>query len=59
MYFTGDDVYQSFLVFAPMFSSLTSDINKKVTIPFYTKLELTMYNSTTGRVILKFNNSVL
>ena len=31
MYFTGDDVYQSFLVFSPVFSSLTSDINKKVT----------------------------
>ena len=71
MYFTGDDVYQSFLVFAPMSSSLTLDINKKVTnristgvsaektIPFDTKLELTMYNSTTGRVILKFNNSFL
>ena len=31
MYFTGDDGYQNFLVFAPMLSSLILDSNKKVT----------------------------
>ena len=29
MYFTDDDGYQNFLVFAPMFSSLVLDSNKK------------------------------
>ena len=31
MYFTGDDGYQTFLVFAPILSSLTLDNNKKIT----------------------------
>ena len=31
MYFTGDDGYQNFLVFAPMLSLLILDSNKKVT----------------------------
>ena len=31
MYFTGDNGYQNFLVFASMLSSLLLDCNKKVT----------------------------
>ena len=31
MYFTGNDGYQNFLVFAPMLSSLTLDSIKKIT----------------------------
>ena len=31
MYFTGNDCYQNFLVFAPMLSSIILDSNKKVT----------------------------
>ena len=31
MYFTSNDSYQDFLVFAPMLSSLILDSNKKVT----------------------------
>ena len=31
MYFTGNDGYQSFLVFAPVLGSLILDSNKKVT----------------------------
>ena len=56
MYFSGDDGYQDFLVFALMLSSLTVDSNKKVTnwistkaslgkfVPIYTNLELTTNN---------------
>ena len=56
MYFTGNDGYQNFLVFAPMLSSSTLDSNKKVTWsisteissekiqPFDTNLEPTMFN---------------
>ena len=71
MYFTGNHGYQSFLVFAPMLSSLTLANNKNVTNlisnvvspekikPFDTNLEPTMSNLANGRVILKFNSSVL
>ena len=31
MYFTGNNGYQNFIVFAPIFSSLILDSNKKVT----------------------------
>ena len=31
MYFTGDDGYQNFLVFAPILSLLVLDSNEKVT----------------------------
>ena len=71
IYFTGDDGYQNFLVFAPMFSSLILNSNKKITNwistgissekakAFNTDLEPTMSNLANGRVTLKFNNSVL
>ena len=71
MYFTGDHGYQNFLVFVWMLSSKILDSNKKVTNwiltgissekvkPFDTNLEATMSNVANGRVILKFNNSVL
>ena len=68
MYFTGDNGYQIFLVFAPMLSSLTLDNNKTFTnwissrenfTPFDTKLEPTMSSLASGKVILKFKNSVL
>ena len=71
MYFTGEDGYQNFLVFASMLSSLILDSNKKVTKwistgilfekikPFDTNLKLIMSNLANGREILKFNNSVL
>ena len=61
-YFTGDDGCQNF--FAPVFSSLISDSNKKVTNwiltriqcekikPFDTNLQPTMSNLTNGRVTL-------
>ena len=54
-----------------MLSSLILDSNKKVTNwiltgilsyktkPFYTNVETTVSNLANGRVILKFNNSVL
>ena len=59
MYFTGNDDYQNFLVFAPTLSSLVLNSNKKVTNwistgisfkkkkkikPFDTNLEPTMSN---------------
>ena len=65
MYFTGNDGYQNFLVFAPMLSSVMLDCNKKVTNwistvissekikPFDTGLEPTMSNLANGRVKLK------
>ena len=71
MYFTGDDGYQNFLVFASMLSSLILDSNRKVTNwiltvisseknkPFDTGIEPTMSNLANDRVNLKFNNSVL
>ena len=70
MYFTGNDDYQNFLVFAQILSSLILDSNKKVTKwtsngissarikPFDTNLEPTMANLANGRVNLKFNNPV-
>ena len=70
MYFTGDDGYQNFLVFAPLLSSLILDSNKNVTDwistgiwsekikPIDIELELTMSNLANGRVYLKFKNSV-
>ena len=71
MYITGDDGYQNFFEFSPMFISLILDTSKKVTNwistgisseklkPFDTNLEPTMSNLANGRVILKCNNSVL
>ena len=71
MYFTDDDGYQNFLVFAPMLRSLIFDSNRKVTDwisigissekikPFDTDLEPTMSNLGNGRVNLKFDNSAL
>ena len=73
MYFTGNDGYQNFLIFDPMFSalSLILDSNKKGTKwiltgvstekikPFDTNLEPTMSNLANDTAILKFNNSVL
>ena len=75
MYFTGNDCYQNFLVFASMLniskSSLILDSNKKVISwiltgissekikPYDTNLEPTMSNLANGRVILKFNIPVL
>ena len=70
IYFTANDDYQNFLVFVPMHSSLTLDSNKKMyyvstgvlpekITPFDTNFEPTMSKLTNGRVILKFNNSVL
>ena len=71
MYFIGSDYYQNFLFFVPMLSSLILDSNKKVTnwiltrtlseniIRFDSNLGSTMSNLDTGKLILKFNNSVL
>ena len=62
MYFTGNDGYQNFIVFAPKLSSLILDINRKVIDsisnrisfekikPFDTGLETTMTNLADGRV---------
>ena len=70
MYFTGNDRYQNFLVFAPMLASLILDNNKKVTNwistgisserirPFDINLEPTISNLANGKLSLKFNNSV-
>ena len=70
MYFTGNDDYQNFLVFAQILSSLILDSNKKFTKwtsngissarikPLDTNLEPTMANLANGRVNLKFNNPV-
>ena len=64
MYFTGNDGYQFFLLFAPMLKSLMLDSNKKVTNwiltgissekikPFGTGLEPTLSNLAKGRVML-------
>ena len=63
MYFTGDDGYQNFLVFAPILSLLVLDSNEKVTNwmstgissekikSFDTNLEPSMTNLGNGRVI--------
>ena len=71
MYFTGDDGYKKFLVFVPVPRSLILDNNRKVTKwiltgisseiinPLDTNLEPTMSNLASGRLILKFNNSVI
>ena len=60
-----------FLVFGPMLSSLIIDSNKKAnhwilneisseTIkPFLMNVEVTFFYLANGRIILKFNNSVL
>ena len=70
-YFTGNDSYQKFLVFAPIFNSLTLDSNKRVTNwisngvsqekikPFDANLCPTMTNLANGQVSLKLNSSVL
>ena len=71
IYFAGDDVYQNFLVFAPVLSFLILDSNRKATNwisnwissekmkPFDTGLEWAMSHLANGRVNLTFNNSVL
>ena len=71
MYFTGNDVYQNFLVFVSMLSSIMLDSGKKVTDwistgissenikLFDTNFEIIMYNLSNGRLELKFSNSVL
>ena len=71
MYFTNNDGYQNFIVFAPIVSSLILDSNKKVTNwiltgassekikPFDTNLEPTMSSLANGKIILKFKNAVL
>ena len=66
MYFTGNDGYQNFLVFPLMLSSLTLDSYIKVGNWILTEISSektnigpTMCNLAHGRVILKFNNSVL
>ena len=72
MYFTGDDGYQIFLVFAPiLYISLKLDSNRKVTNwmsirisstkikLFDTNLEPNISNLGNSRVILKFINPVL
>ena len=71
MYFTGDDGYKKFLIFVPMPRSLILDNKRKVTKwiltgilseiinPLDTNLEPTMSNLTNGKLILKFNNSVI
>ena len=63
MYFTGDDGYQNFLVFAPILSLLVLDSNEKVTNwmstgissekikSFDTNLEPSMTNLANVRVI--------
>ena len=40
MYFTGDDGYQTFLVFAPMLSSLILDSNKKTLTGYWLEYHL-------------------
>ena len=71
MYFTANDSYHNFLVFIPMLSSLIFNSNERVTNwtsngissenikPIDNNLELAMSKLANGRVILKFNNSVL
>ena len=71
MFFTGDNGYQTFLVFSAMLSSLISGSNRKVINwiltgissekikPFDTGLQSTMPNLADGSVKLKSNNSVL
>ena len=66
MYFTGNDSYQSFLVFAPMISYLIlhsnikvinwiqSEISSEKIKPFYTDLEPTMSQLAKIRVNLEF-----
>ena len=71
MYFTSNNGYQNFLVFASMLSSLIVNDNKKVakwisnrissyeSKPFDINFEPTMSNLTNGRIILKFSSSVI
>ena len=66
IYFTGDDGYHNFSVFAPMLCSRLLDSNKKVTKwiltgitseknkPFDRNFEPTMSNFANDTVILKF-----
>ena len=68
MYFTGNDDYQNFIVFASILSSLTLDNKKNVTNcistgispekikPFDTNFEPSMSNFANGRVTLQFNS---
>ena len=70
MHITGNDGYQNFPVFAPMLSSQILDSNKKLLTGYWLEcnrknytiwynLELTVSNLSIGKVIFKFNNSVL
>ena len=69
MYFTGDDSYQNFSVFALMLSLLTleqekssgyqPDLSLEKIKSFDTNFEPTMSNLANGTVILKLKNSVL
>ena len=62
IYFTGDNGYQNFLVFAPMLSSLILNNDRKVTDWISTKIsseKFKLFNAGLSRVNLKFSNSVL
>ena len=62
IYFTGDNGYQNFLVFAPMLSSLILNRDRKVTDWISTKIsseKFKPFDAGLSRVNLKFNNSVL
>ena len=62
IYFTGDNGYQNFLVFAPMLSSLILNNDRKVTDWISTKIsseKFKLFDAGLSRVNLKFNNSVL
>ena len=61
IYFTGDNGYQNFLVFAPTLSFLILNNDRKVTDWMSTKSseKFKPFGAGLGRVNLKFNNSVL
>ena len=65
MYFTSNNGYQNFLVFASMLSSLivakwiSNGISSYESKPFDINFEPTMSNLTNGRIILKFSSSVI
>ena len=63
-YFTGNEGYQNFPVFASMLRSLILDSNEKVlsyekSELYHSNLEQTMFNLASYRVNLTFNNFVL
>ena len=71
MYFKGDDGYQIFIVFPPMYSLLTLDSNENITNwisigispkkfkPFGSSVAWTMSCLANREVSIKFNNSIL